>query len=536
MSELLPDWRILSLKQAIGQLIVVRASGFLFDRQIRYPDWEAPAAKLKYWLQHLNLGGVILLGGSAAEISIKTQQLQNWATTPLFICADIEEGVGQRFAGATCFPPPMALSAIYAQNPNLAQEYARQMGAITAAEAKAIGINWLLAPVVDVNNNPDNPVINIRAFGDRPDIVSDLIASFIVGAQSHPILTTAKHFPGHGDTSIDSHLDLPLINHSASRLTEIELIPFQRAIAAGVDSIMSAHLSIPAWDRDYPATLSYQIITEQLRQNLGFSGLVVTDALIMGGIVKYGSPEEIAVMAIAAGTDILLMPQDPEVAIAAIEQAIQEGRLSEDRIWQSLDRIHQAKQNISQSTPSSSFIEQLDRPEAKATVAGMLRESMQTGGVLPLSVENSSQDLTTLIVVDDLLNCPYLDISAPAVAIPKKLGYQVQLIDRQYLCLNTSSPRSVLLQVFLRSAPFRGIAGLSDRDREFYQQLIASDLLQGLILYGSPYILEWFRRVIPADLPWVYLFGQMPDAQAIAWETLFSSANKAKTKSKDFGF
>jgi beta-glucosidase len=139
-------------------------------------------------------------------------------------------------------------------------------------------------------------------------------------------------------------------------------------------------------------------------------------------------------------------------------------------------------------------------------------------------------------VVDDLLNCPYLDISAPAVAIPKKLGYQVQLIDRQYLCLNTSSPRSVLLQVFLRSAPFRGIAGLSDRDREFYQQLIASDLLQGLILYGSPYILEWFRRVIPADLPWVYLFGQMPDAQAIAWETLFSSANKAKTKSKDFGF
>jgi beta-glucosidase len=536
----LPNYTDLSLREAIGQTIVVRASGYLFDRQIRYPDWEAPTTKLKYWLENFNLGGVILLGGSAAEISLRTQQLQNLANIPLFVAADIEEGVGQRFAGATWFPPPMALAAIYDRNPTLAKEYARKMGEITAREASAIGINWLLAPVVDVNNNPDNPVINVRAFGDRPETVRDLTTAFILGAKSYPILTTAKHFPGHGDTSTDSHLDLPILNHSASRLAEIELLPFQSAIANDVDSIMSAHLSIPVWDREYPATLSKEIITRQLRQNLGFSGLVVTDALIMGGITKY-APEEIAVKAIEAGTDILLMPQDPEVAIAAIYEAVQQGRLTEKRIFTSLDRIFQAKQKILapallNSTSNTIFIDRIDRPEASETVEGILRGSMEMGGDLPLILGDRCENRKTIIVVDDLLNCSFLDISAPAVAIPKKLGYQVQLIDRENLSSNCSSSDSVLLQVFLRSSPFRGIAGLSDRDREFYLQLINSGSLQGLILYGSPYVLDWFLSVIPANLAWVYLCGQMPSAQAIALETLFFNSDSTSQKSLNFGF
>ncbi len=542
MTELLPNWRDFSLKDAIGQLIIVRASGYLFDRQIRYPDWEAPAATLQSWLQKLNLGGVILLGGSAAEVYLRTQQLQTWAKTPLFITADIEEGVGQRFAGATWFPPPMALAAIYARNPDLAKEYAKQMGEITAIEARAIGINWLFSPVVDVNNNPDNPVINIRAFGDRPQAVSDLATSFIQGAQSHPILTTAKHFPGHGDTSTDSHLDLPILTHSAARLAEIELPPFQSAIAHGVDSIMSAHLSIPAWDAKYPATLSKKIITEQLRQNLGFEGLIVTDALIMGGITKYASPEEIAVMAIEAGTDILVMPQDPEIAIEAIYQAVKQGRLSEARIYQSLDRIFQAKQKIFHSSntqyPTPHTLDLLDRPEANQTVEAILRESMQVCGSLPLKLSDRNDNLTSLIVVDDLLNSPFLDIHTPAIAIPQKLGYQIQLIDR-----HTSLPsvadfacRSVILQVFLRSSPFRGVAGLSDRDHSLYQQLFFNNSIQGLIFYGSPYILEWFRANLAEDIPLLYLFGQMPAAQSFAWNVFLESSPSNSKKLTDFGF
>lgn len=214
MTRSLPDLDTLSLAEQVAQMIVVRASGYLFDHQIQYPAWEPPTAKLQHWLENLGIGGAILLGGSAGELALRSQQLQNWAKTPLLIAADIEEGVGQRFSGATWFPPPMAISALTRKKPSLAQHYAAQMGAITAQEALSIGINWVLAPVVDVNNNPNNPVINVRAFGETPDTVSELITAFIRGAKTYPVLTAAKHFPGHGDTATDSHLDLPVLPHS----------------------------------------------------------------------------------------------------------------------------------------------------------------------------------------------------------------------------------------------------------------------------------------------------------------------------------
>ncbi len=192
MTNLLPDWTQFTLKEKIGQMIVVRASGHLFDHQISYPIWEASNSQLSHWLETLNLGGVILLGGSAAELFLRTQQLQEWSKTPLFIAADIEEGVGQRFSGATYFPPPMALGEIAKSDLPLAIKYAYKMGEVTAKEALTIGINWILTPVVDVNNNPDNPVINIRAFADSPEVVSELSTAFIKGAKNHPALTTAK--------------------------------------------------------------------------------------------------------------------------------------------------------------------------------------------------------------------------------------------------------------------------------------------------------------------------------------------------------
>ena len=537
MTNLLPDWRQFSLKEQIGQMVVVRASGYLFDRQIRYPAWEPPAAKLRHWLQTLNLGGVILLGGSAAEIALRSQQLQGWATTPLFIAADIEEGVGQRFAGATWFGPPMSIGAIAAQNLERAKSYASQMGAITAQEALAIGINWIYAPIADVNNNPDNPVINVRSFGDTPDVVGQLATAFIEGAKPHPVLTTAKHFPGHGDTTTDSHLDLPVLPHAASRLAEVELRPFASAIAAGVDSIMSAHLLIPSWDNQRPATLSQPILTGQLRQKLGFEGLIVTDALIMGGVTQYASSAEISVMAVAAGADVLLMPDDPQVAIESVYQAIQAGCLTKERIYESVERIWQAKQKLfsSQSLPASPTLldSQLSQPQAIQIVDDILQESMQMGGSLPLKF-NDEEKRKNLIVVDDLLNCDFLDRHTPAVTIPKQLGYEIQLIDQNSLDCIGDDTRKILLQVFIRANPFRGIAGLTPQSQQFYQKLFQSGKIQALIIYGSPYVLKWFHSQMPPLLPWIFSYGQMPEAQAIATEILFDLPKTSGTKADTF--
>jgi beta-glucosidase len=534
------DWQSLSLQEQIAQMIIVRASGHLFDHQIRYPAWEANHQQLKSWLTELNLGGVILLGGSSVELKARSQQLQSWAKIPLFVAADIEEGIGQRFAGGTWFPPPMALSKIYEQHPDLARQYAFGMGEITAKEALAVGINWLLAPVVDVNNNPDNPAINIRAFGDRPEVVADLTTAFIQGAKSTAVLTTAKHFPGHGDTSTDSHLDLPTLNHSESRLAAVELPPFARAIAAGVDSVMTAHLLIEAWDNKLPATLSQNIVTEILRKRLEFSGLVITDALIMGGITKYAPPETVAVMAIEAGTDILLMPDNPEVAIASIYDAVQTGRIKESRIHQSLERIWQAKKRIFADSTISATItteltNELSSDRARSTVNSILQDSLQHSKISRIpEIQFPGRNL---IVVDDVLNRTYLDISSPAIAIPQKHNYQRQLVDSNTLDCILLDSRPTLLQVFIRGNPFRGNAGLTSKTKAIYQALLAKGQVTGIAIYGSPYVLDWFQGIMGADLPWVFTYGQMEQAQAIALQTLFTEKFPAlEFESQNFGF
>ncbi|RMF25446.1 MAG: beta-glucosidase, partial [Cyanobacteria bacterium J083] len=502
----LPRLDTLSLPELIGQMIVVRASGHLFDHQIRYPQWEANNHQLEKWLGELNIGGVILLGGSAAEVAWRSHQLQNWAKTPLLIAADIEEGVGQRFSGATWFPPPMALGEIAKQDLNLAKYYADKMGEITAQEALAIGINWILAPIVDVNNNPANPVINIRAWSDSPAIVADLSSAFIQGAKKFSVLTTAKHFPGHGDTEVDSHLDLPTLPHTEARLREIELPPFQQAIATGVDAVMTAHLMIPSWDKRYPATLSPEILTHRLRQQLGFTGLIVTDALMMGGITKYAPEEEIAIMAVEAGADILLMPPKPEIAIAAIQQAVENGRLKEEKIKAAVTRIWQHKARVLPSQPVefTTLAEVESRQIVEQVITNSLRFSQQG---LPLSTFPGVGQ--NLIVVDDVTDCPYLDRHTPSLAIPKRFGYQTRLVDNHILNSSLiSAPHNTILQVFLRGNPFRGEAGLTADTKQFYQELINNNCLQALVIFGSPYVLDWFLSKIPEKLAFIGSYSQ----------------------------
>ena len=530
---MLPDIDRLSLAEQVAQMIVVRASGFLFDHQIQYPDWEPPSAKLQHWVQDLGVGGVILLGASAPELAIRTQQLQNWAKIPLLIAADIEEGVGQRFAGATWFPPPMALSAIFRRNEKLGLHYAEQLGATTAKESLAIGINWVLAPVVDVNNNPDNPVINVRAFGETPQEVSQLACAFIKGAKRYPVLTTAKHFPGHGDTSIDSHIDLPTIPHSVTRLASVELPPFAAAIASGVDTVMSAHLIIQSWDAELPATLSQKILTGQLRLELGFSGLITTDALVMGAIANRYGANQAPVMAVEAGADILLMPLDPEGAIRAICQAVESDHIPRSRIRKSVLRIWQAKTKTANTKVNPiTLICDLAQNDALTTTTEILQHSQIIHGSVPITSEKLINDIKiynhsathphNLIVVDNLLKCDFLDHIAPAIALPVQMGYTTQIIDCHTQTSTTLlSKPSTLLQMFIRGNPFRGSAKLTQTSEDLFKKLLIDDNLQALLLYGSPYILQQFIPFLPADIPCVFSYGQMPAAQDTALRTLF---------------
>lgn len=521
-----------SLEAQVAQMIVVRASGYLFDHQIMYPAWEPPAATLQHWVQDLGIGGVILLGGSAGELSLRSQQLQAWAEVPLLIAADIEEGVGQRFAGATWFPPPMAIGEVARRDPDKARRYAEQLGAVTAQEALALGINWVLAPVMDVNNNPHNPVINVRAFGETPELVSELACAFIRGAQPYPVLTTAKHFPGHGDTALDSHLNLPVLPHSPWRLAAVELPPFKAAIATGVDAVMSAHLLIPAWDDQYPATLSRQVLTRLLRRSLGFEGLIVTDALIMGAIANRYGADEAPVLAVEAGVDVVLMPTNPERAIRAICDAVVAGRFSRERIRASVERIGQAKGKVrveQQNRPPAprQITLQLAQPAALTLATNILQDSLQTGGSLPIRQEpgGDPRSLRNLIVVDEALKCDFLGRHTPAVALPTQLGYTLQLVDTHTPpTLETFDPRTpgmTLLQLFIRSNPFRGSAGLMLVAQEWFKRLVKNAELQALVIYGSPYVLEQFLPKLPPATPYVFSYGQLPAAQAIALESLF---------------
>ncbi len=522
------------LKQKIGQMIVVRTSGHLFDHQIRYPLWEATHFQIKQWITELNIGGVILLGGSAAEVSLKTQKLQNWATVPLLICADVEEGVGQRFTGGTWFPPPMALGKIAQKELNLAQNLTRQIGESVAKEALTIGINWILAPVVDVNNNPDNPVINIRAFGNDPYQVGQLGKAFIQGLQKYPVLSTAKHFPGHGNTTIDSHLELPILSQTSEELEQIELPPFQAAITANVDSIMTAHLLVKAWDNYLPVTLSKAILTDQLRKKLGFHGLIVTDALVMGGVTKQYSDEEIAIKAVEAGADILLMPTDPEVAINAIFDAVKSGRLTIERLTESSSRIAQAKQKISSfRRPQDIF--NLSEEKSRNLVETILNYSLEKSESLPLA-QLENKEGRNLIIIDDSLNCNFLDRQSPAITIPQQYGYELQLIDHHCLKKITKDNKPTLLQIFLRGNPFRGHAGLTPEVKKVYQKLINSDTIKGLIIYGSPYIKDWFLSQISPEIPYIFTYGQMLQSQKISCRHLFGMAEIKDPQDSNFGF
>lgn len=325
----------LSTREKIGQLIVPWLSG-------AYTAFDDSAfLEAARWVDSLDVGGILISVGSPMEIAAKLNALQQRAHLPLLVSADLEWGAGMRVAGATAFPHIMAVGAT--GDPHDAYT----IGSAAAVEGRALGIHVNLAPDADLNNNPLNPIINTRSFGEDPATVGSLVAAYVRGLHDHGMLATLKHFPGHGDTRTDSHIGLPVISADYRRLDTLELVPFRAGIAAGADVVMSAHIAFPALTgSDDPGTLSAAVLTGLLRDSLQFQGLVVTDALAMGAIVaKYGAGEA-AVRAFLAGSDLLLMPASADSALAAMTAAVASGRVSPQRLDASVRRMLQIKRHL----------------------------------------------------------------------------------------------------------------------------------------------------------------------------------------------
>jgi len=325
----------LTVRQQVGQLVIPWLSGSytaLDDSLFQV------AAR---WVDSLEIGGLIVSVGSPLDIATKLNALQQRSRLPLLVSADLEWGAGMRVVGATAFPHIMAVGAT--GDPRDAYT----IGAAAAVEGRAVGIHVNFAPDADVNNNPANPIINTRSFGEDPRTVSRLVAEYVRGLHEHGMLATLKHFPGHGDTQTDSHIGLPVITAGYGRLDSLELVPFRAGIAAGADVVMSAHIAFPALTgSNDPATLSAAVLTGLLRDSLRFPGLVVTDALMMGAIVtKYGAGEA-TVRAFLAGSDLLLIPADPDSAVLAMTAAVAAGRVTPQRLAQSVRRVLEIKRRL----------------------------------------------------------------------------------------------------------------------------------------------------------------------------------------------
>jgi len=280
----------------------------------------------------LGVGGFILFGGPSEQVAVLTEHLHSKSRIPLLVGADLERGAGQQFAGQTALPPLAAIASLDDI------QSVRRSAAVSAAEARELGINWIYAPDCDIDVEPTNPIIGTRSFGSDPERVGEYAAAWIDACQAEGVLACAKHFPGHGRTTVDSHKELPRVEESAETMRATDLVPFRRAIERGVASIMTAHVAFPAFDPSgAPATLSRPILTDLLRGELEFTGMVVTDALIMEGVLGGGEGEAV-VRALEAGCDCLLYPTNLAESMRAIQKAIDDKRLDGDKIHQSIER------------------------------------------------------------------------------------------------------------------------------------------------------------------------------------------------------
>jgi beta-N-acetylhexosaminidase len=392
--------RKMTLEEKVGQMIVVWA-------KVQFLNPESPEyLQLRDEMEKYHVGGfgvtdVVegpqLIMSEPLEAAALTNRLQKDSKYPLLIAADFERGLSMRLVGATAFPAAMAFGAAGDK------KLARQFGRISAIESRAIGVEWNWFPIADVNSNPANPIIDTRSFGEDPALVSEMVAAYIEGARSEGLLTTAKHFPGHGDTDTDSHLTLARVPATMDRLNAVELTPFRSAIGAGVDSVMVGHLIVPAIEPDpnRPASVSPHVIKDLLQGQLGFKGLVVTDGLDMAGLthVFQGSEAEIsseaAVAAVKAGEDMIIVPGDLAGAYNGLLSAVKRGEISKARIDESVLKILRMKASVglnrNRFVDLANVQEEVARPENVAFAESVADRAVtlveDAGKLVPLSTQ-----------------------------------------------------------------------------------------------------------------------------------------------------
>lgn len=519
----------MTLRDKVGQLIVIHSYGEA--RGTRSKEFR----KYVHAVRDLRVGGIAVVNRVAGGIARSAEphamaaflnRMQRLARVPLIAGADFERGASMRVAGTAKFPHLMAYGA--ANDTALT----RALGAATAKEARALGIHWVFAPDADVNHNPENPIINIRSFGEDPKLVAKHVQAFIQGAHSDrsaPVLVTAKHFPGHGDTNVDSHMALPVLGADRGRIESTELEPFRSAILAGVDSVMTAHMAVPALgeSEETPATVSRKILTGVLREQLGFNSLIVTDAMDMQGLAKLFSSGEAAVRALEAGIDVLLMPVDPDAAVDGILNAVNEGRLTVARIEESVTRILRAKARLGLHRQSLVNMERISdvveskefSQEAQTAADRAVTLVRNDAGTLPLK---SGDQLCFWVLAESRSGQAgrrFQDEIRARDPDAKTVLLVPQLTETEAVELagEAQDCRKHVVAAFASTGAYRDSRGLAAAYGPLMDKLAAMGAPLVLISHGNPYLL----RNYPSVTSYVATFSTAPTAEAASVRALF---------------
>ena len=467
-----------TLEQSIYQLIISRLDGVQVS-SVSYRDRA-------FELVRKGIGGFIVFGGAKDEVRGFVHELQGASDTPLLIASDIERGVAQQIEGATTFPSQMAVTAALEKNRELDTGLFTDMIKAIAEEAIDVGINMPLIPVLDVNTNPENPIICTRAFSDNPEVVARLGRIYIKTIEESGLLSCAKHFPGHGDTSVDSHITLPVISKSLKDLTDVDIWPFAEAVKQGVSSVMVGHISVPALD-SLPATISTKIITGLLRRELGYEGLILTDALNMQALENV---RDICSKSLNAGADILLHPADADDAAVELKRAVESGAVTKERIDDANARILKCKsriRNLWGAEPDYVRNKGLsaritDRSVTLAKVApGLLPITKDRVLSVVIAAEKDDRDVSDYIPLKESLTDAsrvfYLSDGDPVKAISSKLLEGTGII-----------------AIFTGVAAWKGSSGIKEEEKSALKELIKRFGRSIVISFGSPYVLRDFEE------------------------------------------
>ncbi|HQR34110.1 MAG TPA: glycoside hydrolase family 3 N-terminal domain-containing protein, partial [Blastocatellia bacterium] len=532
----------MTLDEKIGQMFMADANVVFWNRE------SEEFKKLQHHIVDNKVGGVLVFRSEVLATALSANRWQELAKVPLLISSDLEMGMGMRFDETPWWAPNMAVAATGDV------KWARLQGEATAVQARAMGVNWLFAPTSDVNNNPDNPVINVRSFGEDPATVAAFAKAFIEGAQTAGAMACAKHFPGHGDTATDSHIGLPVVDVSRERLLNLELVPFRAAIEARVGGVMSAHIALPQIETELaasvrqlseheaastefrsltesnaarvtlPGTLSPKIMTGLLREELKFNGVVVTDAMNMAGISARYTPAEAAIKTIKAGVDIIEKSPDIDAAIAGIKDAVAKGEITETRINASVERILRAKVALGLNQQKLVDLNEVDsvvnNPKFLAVADQIAERSLTlardekkllpiqpTAKILNLTFTDEEDRGITRTFVEELqkrnsaIESATLDAKASEAEISRVLNK-----------LDSSKYDAVIYSVAVRARSGKGSVALPSIGKRLASELVKRQVPLLVISFGNPYLLA----AIPEVPAYLLAYSPFPVSQRAA--------------------